>query len=242
MRRTLLSLLGLLALFALGSAAQADEAADFDAAVTDAYRSYRTGLFYARTGNTDLAGLEFAAAQDAWTAITEKFSTRPPAAYAADGRWREDLGAVAARLAEGVKLLEDGKGKEAHDAALPVADILSALRTRNGRANYSDCVLGLTKRMDALFRWRHRPPDFAKPGQADKAMADALAYRGHLRRCRAMAPEGYVQDADFKRLYDGADASISSMPAAIDRKDALGVVNILRELRSFDRIIFFKLG
>ena len=61
-------------------------------------------------------------------------------------------------------------------------------------------------------------------------------------RCRALAPESYVKDADFKRLYDGADASISSMPRAIERKDALGVVNILRELRSFDRIIFFKLG
>ena len=39
-----------------------------------------------------------------------------------------------------------------------------------------------------------------------------------------------------------AGISISSMPAAVDRKDALGVVNILRELRSFDRILYFKLG
>jgi len=32
------------------------------------------------------------------------------------------------------------------------------------------------------------------------------------------------------------------MPAAVERKDALGVVNILRELMSFDRILYFKLG
>ena len=57
-----------------------------------------------------------------------------------------------------------------------------------------------------------------------------------------MAPAHYQKAADFKRIYDGADASISSMPQAVERKDALGVINILRELRSFDRILFFKLG
>jgi len=242
MRRTLLPILGLFSFLVLGAPALADDAAAFDAAVTEAYRPFRTGLFYARSGNTDLAGLEFSAAQDAWAAITDKYKAAPPAAYAKDARWQADMAAITGMLAEAIRLLDAGKGKEAHDAALPVADVLSGLRTRNSRAGYSDCVLELTKKMDGLFRWRHQPPDFKKQGQAQKAMQEALDYRDHLRRCRAMAPATAAQDPDFKRLYDGADASISSMPPALERKDALGVVNVLRELRSFDRILFFKLG
>lgn len=230
-------------IFLIGVApARAAEPADFEAAVDGAYRSYRTALFYAHTGNTDLAAIELRQAQDTWSDIQGKYLATPPAAYAKDPHWGDDLEAVAQKLADTVALLDAGKGKEAEAAGRSIADTLSNLRKRNGRAGYSDCVLDLTRQMDVLFRWRHQPPVLTDQAQANKIMAQALGYRAQLLRCRALAPKEYAGTPDFARIYDGANKSVSSLPPAIERKDPHAVVNILRELISFDRILFFKLG
>lgn len=242
MKRLPIFLAGLL-IFLFGLVpAHAAEPAGFEADVDGVYRAYRTALFYAHTGNTDLAAIELRQAQDSWSDIQGKYLATAPAPYAKDTRWRDDLDAVGRKLAETVALLDSGKGKAAEEAGLPVADLLSGLRKRNGRAGYSDCVLDLTHMMDTLFYWRHNRPDFKDAAQTAKVTADATAYRDLLRKCRAMAPKDYSATPDFARIYDGADKSISSIFPAIERKDPLGVVNILRELRSFDRILFFKLG
>ena len=242
MRRLSVSLAGVAILIFGLAPARAAEPADFEAAVDGAYRAYRSALFYAHTGNTDLAAIELRQAQDAWSDIEGKYLSAPPGPYAKDKQWRDDLDAVARKLAETVALLDDGKGPAAEKAARPVADLLSGIRKRSGRAGYSDCVLNLTNQMDELFYWRHNRPDLKDKAVADKVTAQATAYRDRLRKCRAMAPKDYSTAPDFERIYDGADKSISSIFPAIERKDPLGVVNILRELRSFDRILFFKLG
>ena len=223
------------------SALSAD-AGSFDALVDQAQGGYRAALFYARTGNPALAGIELRQAQAVWDEILAKFGGSPPPGYAKDDRFAADLKAITARIAKGADLLDDEKAKEARSELDPVRDLIYGLRERSGRKGYSECVTDLNRHMGKLFKWRHDRPDFAKPGTADAVMAAALKYRDILRACRAMAPAHYQKADDFKRIYDGADASISSMPGAVERKDALGVVNILRELMSFDRILYFKLG
>lgn len=218
------------------------DADGFDALVDEAQGGYRAALFYARTGNAALAGIELRQAQAVWDEITAQYGTTPPKAYAQDQQFAADLKAITGRIARGADLLDEEKGKEARQELAPVRNLIYGLRDRAGRKGYSECVTDLNRHMDVMFKWRHARPDFSIPGVADDVMAAALKYRDILRACRAMAPAHYQKAADFKRIYDGADASISSMPAAVERKDALGVVNILRELRSFDRILFFKLG
>ncbi|MAN81051.1 MAG: hypothetical protein CMM77_07565 [Rhodospirillaceae bacterium] len=222
--------------------ALAADADGFDALVDEAQGGYRAALFYARTGNAALAGIELRQAQAVWDEITARYGAAPPATYAKDDRFAADLKAITGRISKGADLLDEEKGKEARRELAPVRDLIYGLRNRAGRKGYSECVTDLNRHMDVMFKWRHDRPDFAVAGTADAVMAAALKYRDILRACRAMAPAHYQKAADFKRIYDGADASISSMPAAVERKDALGVVNILRELRSFDRILFFKLG
>jgi hypothetical protein len=222
--------------------AAADDAAAFDALVEDAQAGYRAALFYARTGNPALAGIELGQARDLWDEILGKYAANPPQAYAEDARFGDDLKAIAGHLARGAELLDDEKGKDARTELFPVRDLIYGLRARAGRKGYPECVTDLNRQMDVLFKWRHSPPDFSFSGVADEVMAAAMKYRDILRACRAMAPDVRKNAADFQRIFDGADASISSMPAAVEQKNPLGVVNILRELRSFDRILYFKLG
>ncbi len=222
--------------------ALAADAGEFDSLVDEAQGGYRAALFYARTGNAALAGIELRQAQAVWDEILAAYGATPPPPYAKDSRFAADLKDITARISKGADLLDEEKGKEARQELAPVRDLIYGLRDRAGRKGYSECVTDLNRHMDFLFKWRHDRPDFTVPGTADTVMQAALKYRDILRACRAMAPAHYQKAADFKRIYDGADASISSMPQAVERKDALGVVNILRELRSFDRILFFKLG
>jgi len=222
--------------------AWASDAAAFDAQVDEAQAGYRAALFYARTGNPALAGIELRQAQAVWDEIGAKYGTNPPKAYAKDRKFAADLKEITARIAKGADLLDDERGKAARRELAPVRGLVYGLRERAGRKGYSECVTDLNRHMDVLFKWRRDAPDFSQPGVADAVMQAALKYRDILRRCRALAPEYYRKAADFARIYDGADISISSMPAAVERKDSLGVVNILRELRSFDRILYFKLG
>lgn len=225
----------------LPGALRADAAA-FDALVDEAQVGFRASLFYARTGNVALAAIELDQAQAAWVEILNKYGSNPPKAYASDDRWASDLKAIITHLSEGMELLDLEQGKAARKALMPIRDLVYGLRDRAGRKGYSECVTDLNRQMDHLFKWRYNRPDFAQPGTADAVTKASREYLETLRRCRAMAPETYKSAADFKRIYDGADISISSMFPAVERKDALGVVNILRELRSFDRILYFKLG
>tara|TARA_R110002072_G_scaffold70982_2_gene170722 strand:- start:950 stop:1741 length:792 start_codon:yes stop_codon:yes gene_type:complete len=222
--------------------APAADAGDFDSLVDAAQDGYRAALFYARTGNPALAGIELRQAQAVWDEILAKYGTTPPKAYAKDGNFAADLKAITGRIARGADLLDAEKGKDARQELEPVRDLIYGLRDRAGRKGYPECVTDLNRHMAMLFKWRHARPDFAIPGTAENVMQAAVKYRDILRACRAMAPAEKQKAADFNRIYDGADASISSMPAAVDRKDPLGVVNILRELMSFDRILYFKLG
>ena len=196
--------------------ALAADAGEFDSLVDEAQGGYRAALFYARTGNAALAGIELRQAQAVWDEILAAYSTTPPPPYAKDSRFAADLKDITARISKGADLLDEEKGKEARQELAPVRDLIYGLRDRAGRKGYS--------------------------GKCTRSISRVRTYRDILRACRAMAPAHYQKAADFKRIYDGADASISSMPQAVERKDALGVINILRELRSFDRILFFKLG
>tara|TARA_R110000772_G_scaffold49123_4_gene112529 strand:+ start:85343 stop:86134 length:792 start_codon:yes stop_codon:yes gene_type:complete len=222
--------------------ALAADAGEFDSLVDEAQNGYRAALFYARTGNAALAGIELRQTQAVWDEILAKFGAAPPLPYAKDSRFAADLKAITGRIAKGADLLDDEKSKAAREELEPVRDLIYGLRDRAGRKGYSECVTDLNRHMAVLFKWRHARPDFSIPGVSDDVMQAALKYRDILRACRAMAPDVKKNADDFKRIYDGADASISSMPAAVERKDPLGVVNILRELMSFDRILYFKLG
>jgi hypothetical protein len=72
--------------------------------------------------------------------------------------------------------------------------------------------------------------------------AESRTYENLLKDCRSMAPAAYEKDPEFQRLFDGTLESVQSMYPAIESQEPERVVNVLRELRSFDRIIYFRFG
>ena len=63
-----------------------------------------------------------------------------------------------------------------------------------------------------------------------------------LRRCDGMAPRGIRDHAEFRRLIDGALASLAQFPKAIETRDADLLHRLLIELRSFDNLLAFRYG
>ena len=63
-----------------------------------------------------------------------------------------------------------------------------------------------------------------------------------VQRCDGEAPPEVREDGEFRRLVDGMLAGRETMFRALGREDATAVVNLIRELRSFDRILFLRYG
>ena len=112
---------------------------------------------------------------------------------------------------------------------------LSELRRQNGVTVLADCVLDSNAAMDALFAHDARPDWSTVPGSAE-------AYRATLQRCDGMAPPAIRNHAEFRRLIDGALASLAQFPKAIETRDGDLLHRLLIELRSFDHLLAFRYG
>ena len=98
----------------------------------------------------------------------------------------------------------------------------------------ADCVLDANVAMDALFA-HDENPDW------ESVAAGSESYRATLQRCDGMA--GGIRDqAEFRRLIDGALASLAQVPKAVDTRDGDLLHRLLIELRSFDHLLAFRYG
>ena len=234
-------LVGLLAAAPQPAAAQSTLRA-FDTAVAAAMRHYRYAGYYLHTGNVGLAAIELEAMQSQWRALTKRFTAAVPDAFADDGKFAPTLAAVQTRTAAALKLLDDDKRAEALARLGPIAGMVQMLRRRNGLRVYADCIADMNAAFDAAWSYRHRPPDFADADQADRLRAAIAVVDYWYRRCRDRAPKETAKQADFQRLMEGSMASIRRLWRAARTKNRLLLINTLRELRSFDNLIYLKFG
>lgn len=223
--------LGLMA--ALAAPATADDATDaFHAAVADAYRQYREAIHYHETGNADLGDLALEQFVADWKAIEARYAASPPPGYANDAAFAEALTAIEGKAASAL----GSAPAEALLALQPIRADLAALRKRNGQHVFSDCIDAMNAAMDRLWEYRRKPPD-AKKLPAFQAATRETAAR--YRDCRDAAPPALRESAEFTRMIDGALGSFARLEAATD---AELIVSLLRELRSFDKLIWLRFG
>jgi hypothetical protein len=223
-------------------AAAASELKSFNAAVADAYGHYRGAVFYLRTGNAGVAAVELAQMASKWRVLVERFAATPPDAFADDATWRATLDGIAVALATASAAAERGEAEGARHALAPVRAELAALRRRNNIAVFSDCVDELGGAMEALWRYRHEPPDFDSGEAVDRLKARLGVVEYLFQRCRDRAPTVHRESEDFNRLIDGSLESLKRLWAALARQDGQAVINSLRELRSFDAMLFLRYG
>jgi hypothetical protein len=216
----------------LAMPADADDLDDFNRAVEAAMSHRRVAAEYLRTGNLDLAVLEIEGMREAWG----KVSTLPrPAAFKDQQRYTGTLLETAVGLVGVSLVLNLGRPDVARESLGTIRVSLSRLRRENGVTVLADCVLDGNTSMDALFAHDEKP-------DWESVAAGAESYRATLQRCDAMAPAGIRNHPEFRRLIDGALASLAQVAQAVDARDRDLLHRLLIELRSFDHLLAFRYG
>ncbi len=236
------SRIAILAMALCAAPAVASDLGDFNAAVEAAASHNRTAAGYLRTGNTDLAMLEIERLKDAWNTVVERFSGKPPDAFAGNPLFASTLIGVRARLVATNIMMDSRRPDSATDALTAIREDLTKLRRSAGVYILADCVLDANRAMDALFIFNDRTLDWAKPEIPYDIAAGAGVYGHELARCDRMAPDDVKASPEFRRLIDGAFASLRLIPKAVATRDADMLHRILIELRSFDNLLAFRFG
>ena len=226
----------------LAAPAKAADLEAFHRGLEGVNRPYTSALFYLRTGNTALAGLDLMAALSRWKGFAKQYEASPPAPYDKDEDWQKTLLSVAGAFEAGAAKIESGDGKGARETLLPIKTLLYELRERNGQRVLADCIFDLTGQMDALYYYRRNPPDLENQAIQDKLLRMGREYLIRLVECRELASEPLRQNKDFQSLFGGAEKSVKSIVRPVNAKDQRAVINVLRELVSFDRLIWLRWG
>src|SRR4051812_19405532 len=214
------------------AAARADDLNDFSRAVEAAMSHHRLAAGYLRAGNIQLATPEIDGLREAWA----KVSTLPrPAAFRDPERYTGTILQVATQLVGISLVLNLGRPDVARESLDNIRKMLSDLRRENGVTVLADCVLDANVAMDALMATDLQ-------SDWDSAAAGGESYAGTMRRCDGMAPRHIHDHPEFRRLIDGALASLAQVPKAIDTRNADLMHRLMIELRSFDNLLALRYG
>lgn len=225
----------------LAAPAQASELSAFNDAVADAAQHWRSAAFYLRTGNPGVAALELDEASARWSRLEEAFAD-PPDAFADDALYRRSLERVGALLAEAAEAAEASDPEPGLSALEAIRIELAALRERNSVRTFSDCVDEMNRAMERLWSFRHDPPDPLDRREVNDFKRQAAITAYLYQRCHEAAPPVYADDPEFQRLFEGALESLPLLFDAVDDQAQDRLINILREVYSFDRLIYLNFG
>ena len=225
-----------------GSVARADDLADFNTAVESVSAHNRVAIGYLRTGNADLASLEIDRLRDSWSRFSERFSGKRPAAFDGNSLYGKLFTAVNARLVGADIMLKTGRLDAARDALNSVRGDLYELRKASGVVVLADCVRDANAAMDALMIYNDRALDWDNSDIRSGLVQKANGYGTLLNRCDEIAGTTVREAPEFRRLVDGAKASLLLIPKAIATRDADLLHRVLIELRSFDNLLAFRYG
>ena len=225
------------ALLAAG-AARADDLADFNAAVEAAAAHNRVALGYLRTGNKDLVSLELDRLREAWQRVA---AVKRPEVF--DQKlYVKEMTDIAMRLVTADMMVTMGRPEGVRQSLLAVRNDLYELRMSAHVAVLADCIKDSNTAMAALLAYDDRNLDLAKPGVGTDLAAKADAYGATLKRCDSMASASVREEPEFRRLVDGAQASLTFIPKAIAEHDANLLHRVLDEMRAFDNLLAFRFG
>ncbi|MDR3450205.1 MAG: hypothetical protein P4M15_10755, partial [Alphaproteobacteria bacterium] len=218
--------------------AVANDLSDFNAAVEKAESHNRVAIGYLRTGNVDLASVELDRLRQAFEQVTAR---KRPAVF--DSKlYVKAMTDVAMRLITADMMLKSGRSDPARQSLEAIRGDLYDLRKSAGVAVLADCVRDANTAMDALMVYNDRALDWTKADTRDAVASKASSYGAVLERCDGMADDAVRKAGEFRRLIDGARASLTLIPKAIATHDSDLLHRVLIELRSFDNLLAFRYG
>jgi hypothetical protein len=227
-----------LTLAMLAAPARADDLADFNRAVEAAMSHHRVALGYLRTENVDLAVLELEAMREAWAKVS---GMRRPAVYRDNARYTETMLDVSVRVVGIFLVLDMGRIDVARASLDTIRRSLAEMRRASKAEVLADCILDSNVALDTLFVPRGAI-SLGSPTHSANLTRLSASYTAILQRCDAMAPPGIRNHAEFRRLIDGALASLAQIPRAIETRDDDLLHRLMIEMRSFDNLLAFRYG
>ena len=231
-----------LALAAGTTGVRADDLADFNTAAEAVAAQNRVAIGYLRTGNADLASIALDRTRTAWADFAKRFSGRRPEMFKGNEYYVVAVTDISTRLITADMMLNSVRPEVAQQALSAVRDDFYKLRKSAGIVVLADCVYDSNKAMDTLMVYNDATLDLSKAETRTDIAGQATAYASVLDRCDGLANEAVRKDPDFRRLIDGAKASLTLIPKAVDTNDAGLLHRVLIELRSFDNLLAFRFG
>jgi len=180
--------------------------------------------------------------RDAWIRLTEQFSGNRPDVVVNSPLYGRLFTGVGARLVGADLMLKTGRLDAARHALDAIRGDLYELRKASGVVVLADCVRDANTAMDALMIYNDRALDWSNPDTPTSVANTASLYGSILDRCDGIAGETIRKSPEFRRLVDGAKASLSLIPKAIEARDTDLLHRVLIELRSFDNLLAFRFG
>lgn len=222
--------------------AWAGDLAAFNAAVESTAAHNRVAIGYLRTGNLDLALLEIDRLREAWTKLEARFSAKRPDAFDGNALYGSLWTRTNTRFAGIDLMIKMGKPEAVAASLQGLRGDLYDMRKTSGITVLADCVRDSNAAMQALGAYDGRTLDWNKP-ETNFGIASNAAIYGHiLERCDGMAAPAIRGEPEFRRLIDGAKASLTFIPAAIATRDGNLLHRVMIELRSFDNLLSFRFG
>ena len=235
-------LYGAIFMLLAATGAVAGETSSLLKAIDGAFAHYREAVSYLRTGNTDLAAIELEEMADGWKSVIETYGTAPPDGFDGNALYASVLSETGPTIDEALALIDAGKPEAARDLLLPLRGEMVRFRAQSRLYTLTDCLFEASAAMDALFAYKGKPPAHDDWTARADAVGKAAVYGATLARCDALAAEEIRADPEFRRLVDGAIASSAHIPEAIGSKDDGLLYRLLIELRSLDRLMFYRFG
>lgn len=227
-------------LLSLGPApAAAQSFAELDGGLRGTWDGVRAALHYLRTGNPMLAEVELDAAKASFAKIPQ---AAPPDPYAAAPGLATAMATLDQALAAGGTALAAGYPDAARQALAPIGATLAGLRREAGVWWLADCVAEMNLAIAGLRPFDRPEVALDDPATADAAKAAAAIAEHAWRRCRELAPAAVREEGEFRRLVDGALASLPLIRGTVDARDPDRLHAILIELWSFDHLLWLRYG
>ncbi|MCW2309821.1 hypothetical protein [Rhodobium gokarnense] len=222
--------------------AAAGETASLLTAIDGAFAHYREAVSYLRTGNTDLAAIELESMADGWKSVVEEYGASPPDGFDGNSLYDSVMSDTGPTIDGALAQIDAGKPDAARDLLLPLRGAMVRFRAESRIHTLPDCLFEASTAMDGLFAYKGKPPAHDDwDGRAD-AVGKAAVYGATLQRCDSLAIDETKADPEFRRLVDGAIASSARIPEAIGARDDGLLYRLLIELRSLDRLMFYRFG
>lgn len=225
--------------FAATGTAHAAKLETFLADMAPAYEKVRNAMFYLQRGAAAPAAAEINAARDLWRRQVLPYADTPPGAFADDPDFASTLEKIGADFRAAV---EAGTLDATMAALEDIPAKWAELRARNHVIVFADHVGEANRAMDRLWVYRHREIDFSDQTIVDDLRARLAVTAYAYERCLNAAPDEIAEDPAFQRMVSGTLASLQKMWPAIASGERETIVSILREVRSFDKLLWLHYG